>query len=288
MSRAITRAQLDKVVRSITKFYPQKYADKSWDNTGLLIDCSTAQATSADANSKTKILLTVDLTKSVAQEAMDADCNVIIAYHPFIFPSWNRLNPLTNPQHETAIKLIQSGISVYCPHTAVDAARGGVNDWLVKGLNGGEDVAKSYALETVSGENDDLVGYGRFVEFNKDVPLGQIIENVKRALRVPYVQVASPGTPSTWGRIMIKKAAVCAGSGSGVFKELREDVDLYYTGEMSHHEVLKLKEMGKTVIVCNHSNTERGFLQDVMQGLLQDDGHDVVVSKHDHDPLTVV
>ena len=72
------------------------------------------------------------------------------------------------------------------------------------------------------------------------------------------------------------------------FKELREDVDLYYTGEMSHHEVLKLKEMGKTVIVCNHSNTERGFLQDVMQGLLQDDGHDVVVSKHDHDPLTVV
>ena len=166
MSRAITRAQLDKVVRSITKFYPQKYADKSWDNTGLLIDCSTAQATSADANSKTKILLTVDLTKSVAQEAMDADCNVIIAYHPFIFPSWNRLNPLTNPQHETAIKLIQSGISVYCPHTAVDAARGGVNDWLVKGLNGGEDVAKSYALETVSGENDDLVGYGRFVEFN--------------------------------------------------------------------------------------------------------------------------
>lgn len=56
---------------------------------------------------------------------------------------------------------------------------------------------------------------------------------------------------------------------------------------MSHHEVLKWKEMGKTVIVCNHSNTERGFLQDVMKGLLQDEGHEVVVSKMDCDPLTV-
>ncbi|CAI4061430.1 uncharacterized protein SKDI_07G0470 [Saccharomyces kudriavzevii IFO 1802] len=284
MSRAITRAQLDKVVRSITKFYPQKYADKSWDNTGLLIDCSTG----ASANIQAKILLTVDLTKSVAQEAMDTDCNVIIAYHPFIFPSWNRLNPLTNPQHETAIKLIQNGISVYCPHTAVDAARGGVNDWLVNGLNNGENVAKSYALETVSGENDDMVGYGRFVEFGKDISLRQIIENVKRALRVPHVQVASAAVPSTWDQVMIKKAAICAGSGSGVFKQLKEDVDLYYTGEMSHHEVLKWKEMGKTVIVCNHSNTERGFLQDVMHGLLKDEGLEVLVSKNDHDPLTVV
>ncbi|EJS43834.1 nif3p [Saccharomyces arboricola H-6] len=288
MNKAITRAQLDKVVRSITKFYPQKYADKSWDNTGLLIDCSTAQASSGNASSQAKILLTVDLTKSVAQEAVDANCNVIIAYHPFIFPSWNRLNPLTNPQHETAIKLIQNGISVYCPHTAVDAARGGVNDWLVKGLNNGDSVAKSYALETVSGENDELVGYGRFVEFNKDVSLKEIIENVKRALRISHVQVASAAMLSTWDQVMIKKAAICAGSGSGVFKQLKEDVDLYYTGEMSHHEALKLKEMGKTVIVCNHSNTERGFLQDVMQGLLQNEGHDVFISKNDHDPLTVV
>ncbi|AJS00617.1 Nif3p [Saccharomyces cerevisiae YJM1273] len=287
MSRAITRAQLDKLVRSITKFYPQKYADKSWDNTGLLIDCSTAQVITADANAKTKVLLTVDLTKSVAQEAVDANCNVIVAYHPFIFPSWNRLSPHTNPQHETAIKLIQYGISVYCPHTAVDAARGGVNDWLVRGLNNGENVAKSYALETVSGETDDLIGYGRFVEFNKDISLEQIVKNVKRVLRVPYVQVASLAAPSAWNQLKIKKVAVCAGSGSGVFKQLKEDVDLYYTGEMSHHEVLKWKEMGKTVIVCNHSNTERGFLQDVMKGLLQDEGHEVVVSKMDCDPLTV-
>ncbi|CAI4039074.1 hypothetical protein SMKI_07G0410 [Saccharomyces mikatae IFO 1815] len=288
MSRAITRAQLDKVVRSITKFYPQKYADKSWDNTGLLIDCSTAQATSADANTKAKILLTVDLTKSVAQEAVDANCNVIIAYHPFIFPNWNRLNPHTNPQHETAIKLIQHGISVYCPHTAVDAARDGVNDWLVKGLNNGGNVTKCYALETVSGETDDLIGYGRFVEFNKDISLAQIVKNVKNALRIPHIQVASATPPSMWSQLNIKKAAICAGSGSGVFKQLKEDVDLYYTGEMSHHEVLKWKEMGKTVIVCNHSNTERGFLQDVMHGLLQEEGHEVVVSKMDRDPLTVV
>ncbi len=60
---------------------------------------------------------------------------------------------------------------------------------------------------------------------------------------------------------------------------------------MSHHEVLDAVHAGISVILCDHSNTERGFLRqfagvlqnDLLQGQVQ-----VIVSKTDRDPLEIV
>jgi len=38
------------------------------------------------------------------------------------------------------------------------------------------------------------------------------------------------------------------------------DADVYFTGEMSHHEVLASVASGRNVILCGHTNTERGYL----------------------------
>ncbi|CDO91728.1 unnamed protein product [Kluyveromyces dobzhanskii CBS 2104] len=285
MSRALTRTQLKSVIKTISRLYPESYADSAWDNTGLLIDCSV-EGEHSDAKVQPKVLLTIDLTESVAKEALDNKCNLIVAYHPFIFPSWKKLAPHSNPQHASAIKLIQNEISVYSPHTAIDAAKNGVNDWLVSSLGG--NVASNKAIERVNptqGEEEYEVGYGRVVELIEPLSLNDIISNVKATLGISHVQVA---TKSELSDHKIKKVSLCAGSGSGVFKGLREDVDLYYTGELSHHEVLKYKESGKAVIVCNHSNTERGFIRKVMHPALVEQGIDCIVSRTDIDPLQVV
>lgn len=281
---------MQRVVSAITKYYPPSYADNSWDNTGLLIDCSVDESST---NVEPKVLLTVDLTASVVQEAIDRHCNAILSYHPFIFPSWKSLSPHKNPQHKSALRLIQEGISVYCPHTAVDAAKGGVNDWLVYGLAGRDwyGVVSNVVLEPIkghciNGEEPSEVGYGRLVTLASPLTLQQVVDNVKKALGVEYVQVASLN--HDFSKRMIRRIALCAGSGSGVFKSLHEDVDLYYTGELSHHEILRYKEAGKAVIVCNHSNTERGFLKDEMSRQLAKEGVRNVVSDTDADPLKVV
>lgn len=285
MSKSLSKAQLKSLIESITKLYPSSYADASWDNTGLLIDCSVSKT----LIEKPKVLLTIDLTASVAQEAVEKDCNLILAYHPFIFPSWKRLSPWSNPQHQSAIKLIQNGISVYCPHTAVDAAKNGVNDWLANSLVADKSILESsVSIEKVApkqGEEESEVGYGRVVKFTKEISLLSIILEVKKSLEIENVQLALKSSPAQY---KVQSVALCAGSGSGVFKSLKEDVDLYLTGEMSHHEVLRLKEMGKAVIVCNHSNTERGFLKKVMQEELTHAGVDCIVSTTDCDPLTVI
>lgn len=87
---------------------------------------------------------------------------------------------------------------------------------------------------------------------------------------------------------IVQSIAVCAGSGASVLAGVKADV--YVTGEMSHHEVLDAMNNGSTVILCEHTNTERGFLAHwahVVHASL-DSRVAVFVSGYDSDPLRIV
>lgn len=91
----------------------------------------------------------------------------------------------------------------------------------------------------------------------------------------------------------ITSIAVCAGSGGGVIGGTK--ADMLVTGEMSHHEVLAKVASGQSVILANHTNTERGYLSAVLQPWLEkelntddESGWEVLVSKKDADPLRTV
>lgn len=81
---------------------------------------------------------------------------------------------------------------------------------------------------------------------------------------------------------------MCAGSGASVL--FGAQADLYVTGEMSHHELLDSVHAGVSVILCEHSNTERGFLPVLAQSL--DDLFEKTVSIHvsvvDRDPVIIM
>ena len=87
---------------------------------------------------------------------------------------------------------------------------------------------------------------------------------------------------------MLRSIAVCAGSGGSVLRACL-DVDVWVTGEMGHHEVLAANARGVSVVLANHSNTERRYLADVLQPRLAADlPIDVHVSQVDADPLQVM
>lgn len=259
----------------VQKFYPIRLADKTWDNTGLLVDASSDESTKDLCN----ILLTIDLTQSVAEEAVKNKANLVLAYHPFIFRGLKSITP-QDPQQKSLIKLIQNNISVYSPHTAVDSAKGGVNDFLADGISSGIGEISREPIEPDSVDTD--CGMGRLVTLKNPTPLHQLVDKVKANLGIPHVQVATASDQDK--NHLISTIAICAGSGSGVFKNLK--ADLYYTGELSHHETLYLRETGSSVIVCNHSNTERAFLKQLklqLQSELAD--ANIEISKTDRDPF---
>ncbi|MCE5185599.1 MAG: Nif3-like dinuclear metal center hexameric protein [Planctomycetaceae bacterium] len=95
---------------------------QEWDNVGLLL---------GDPSKDIKtILLTIDTTKAVVEEAKSLKADLILAYHPII---WDGLKKITADGPAGHIyELIRTGIGVFCIHTALDTAAGGVNDALAE------------------------------------------------------------------------------------------------------------------------------------------------------------
>ncbi|NXI53217.1 NIF3L protein, partial [Chloroceryle aenea] len=128
-------------------------------------------------------------------------------------------------------------------------------------------------------------GMGRLCTLSEPVSLSVIIERIKSHLKLPHIRLAV-GTGKTL-ESPVKKVALCAGSGSSVLKGT--EADLYLTGEMSHHDILDAVANGISVILCEHSNTERGFLSKLSDMLVihLQNKINIVVSEKDRDPLQV-
>ena len=244
---------------------------ENWDNVGLLIEASHSSRVR-------RLFLTVDLTSSVTEEALDAGAELIIAYHPILFAPIHRLVS-NDPQSLIVMDLIRAGVSLYSPHTALDAAIGGVNDWLADAFGPGERTP----LKTPDGLPEaENVGQGRRIELKNPLSLGECVTRVKEHLGLKHVRVSAPAADGE-----VRTIALCAGAGGSILEGVA--ADLYLTGEMRHHDILAAREQGTHVIVCDHTNTERGFLSVWRERLLSDlsEGVEIIVSSTDADPLQV-
>ncbi|XP_015264164.1 PREDICTED: NIF3-like protein 1 [Gekko japonicus] len=128
-------------------------------------------------------------------------------------------------------------------------------------------------------------GMGRLCILKEPVAVSVVIERVKSHLRLPHVRLALGAGKTLESEV--KVVALCAGSGTSVLQGT--EADLYLTGEMSHHDVLDAVAKGTTVILCEHSNSERGFLRELQLLLAThlENKVQVIVSERDRDPLRV-
>ncbi|XP_049954098.1 NIF3-like protein 1 isoform X1 [Schistocerca serialis cubense] len=130
-------------------------------------------------------------------------------------------------------------------------------------------------------------GMGRMCYLKSPQPLTEIVETVKKHVKIPHLRLALAVGKNNDS--LVSTIAICAGSGASVLRGVK--ADLYLTGEMSHHEVLDAVHDGHHVILCEHSNSERGFLTyfaDILANKLLDGKVQVLVSVADKDPLQVV
>jgi len=96
-------------------------AAQEWDNAGLLVG--------REGKAVEKILLCIDLTQDVLNEAIDKNIDIIITYHPPIFKPLSRIKAEESP---VVYEAIVHDISIYSPHTSFDVADGGTNDILAE------------------------------------------------------------------------------------------------------------------------------------------------------------
>ena len=136
----------------------------------------------------------------------------------------------------------------------------------------GDKKHKRYPITATTVEGYPGAGMGRIVRLSEPVPLTEIIDRIGLGLGNPKgFPIAVPQGKEA-SEMLISSIGICAGSGGHLFAEmdaLGEDVDLLFTGELSHHEALAAIERGRCVITLFHSNTERGYLHSVLKGQLE-------------------
>ncbi len=136
--------RLNNLIKIIESLAPLHLAE-AWDKVGLHVGDPIQNIRRAT--------LCIDLTMPVLAEAIADKSQLVIAYHPPIFKPIDRLT--AGPWKADILRLaIQKNIAIYSPHTALDAARGGPNDWLASSL---EPIAQSVPItpHTSADPSDD-------------------------------------------------------------------------------------------------------------------------------------
>ena len=115
-------------IREVTQ-YLEKLAplahQESYDNAGLIV--GNAQTVI------TNVLLTLDVTEAVIEEAIVRNCNLVVAHHPLIFKGIKKLNG-KNYVERCVIKAIKNDVAIYATHTNLDNATNGVNFMIAQQL----------------------------------------------------------------------------------------------------------------------------------------------------------
>lgn len=194
---------------------------ETWDNSGLLIN----------ANEKaTTVLVTLDITNEVVQEAKDLKCDLIVSHHPVIFHAFKALKSM-----DVVYKLAQSDISAICVHTNLDAAPNGVNDVLANVLGLKNIVA--------------IPPFGRLGELETEMSGKEFSKHCSKCL--------STGVYLADADKLIKKVAVIGGQGSDFIEEaIAAGADCLVTGEAGHHDAIDAVAEGISLIFAGHYATE--------------------------------
>ncbi|KAM5531336.1 hypothetical protein V8D89_014981 [Ganoderma adspersum] len=279
--------------RIMERIAPLRFAEK-WDNVGLILEAPHIRPNAR------RVLLTIDLTPQVVEEALATPTSIVVSYHPPIFKPLTSLT-LSNPLQTSLLRCAAAGISVYTPHSALDSVTDGINDWLCTKLADPlRDI--NWTARFIGQEfPDGMGGVGRIVILKQPMALGDLSSKVRTELELESVQVAYAKPERE--RTLIGTIAICAGSGGSML--LGVEADVYFTGEMSHHEVLAAMQSGHNVILCGHTNTERGYLpwlaKDILEFIQEEVAQptdlagaellkdlEVVVSQQDQHPLVTV
>jgi dinuclear metal center YbgI/SA1388 family protein len=238
----------DRLIKCIEKIAPPDLSE-DWDNTGIQIDMDHAEIK--------RVLIALDVTSAVVDEAVRINADFILAHHPLLFHKVNTLDS-DDATGRLVIALIRAGITVYSAHLSFDAVYGGNNDYLAS-LLGLHRVRRMRVGEGVPEEK--AIARTGYLSASKS--LAEVCGMVKDKLGInhPIPVAGDPGTP-------IDKIGLCTGGGGDMINDAVADgCSLFITGDIRHHEAILAVERGICLIDAGHYYTERIFVENFAEKL---------------------
>ena len=201
-----------------------------WDNVGLLVGSGAGEVT--------RVLVALDVTEWVADEAIERGADLIVAHHPVMNCRWHAVQTVRDddPQGRTLTKLLRGGVSAICMHTNLDAADGGVNDLLARALG----------LEDVSPLSEEKIG--RVGTLKSEIGLEEFLPVVIQSLSCSGVRYRDNGK-------RVRKVAVGGGScAEYIANAAALGCDTFVTADLKYHDILDTNDIN--LIDAGHFPTE--------------------------------
>lgn len=232
------------IIALIEGVAPLHYQDE-WDNSGLQVGLPDAPVS--------KVLLCLDVTEEIVDEAASKGCEMIVSHHPLIFRALKQVS-CSSYQQRCVMKAVCSGIAIYSAHTSLDNAKGGVN----------YEIAARLGLQNLSFLSPSPSGeWGSGVVGELAAPLSDeaCAAMVKAQFAVEALRCSQPT-----GR-EIKRVAVCGGSGAFLMRDaLRAGADCFVCGEFHYHDYFE--NDGLFLLELGHYQSEQ-YTIDVLERLLE-------------------
>ena len=200
------------IIRVIEDFAPLSIQE-GWDNSGLCIGSPEDVVSS--------VLLGLDCTPDLVDEAVACGADMIVTHHPLIFSGLKKISP-DNPVGEAVMKAIKAGISIYSAHTSADK--------VIAGVSGA--MAARLGLEDVQILDEDGEGTGLGVVGNLPEPLSaeEAVRLVKKSFGLKAMRTSRPVDGK------ISRIALCGGSGGSLIgAAMKSGAQLYISGDISYH-----------------------------------------------------
>ncbi len=235
---------LSEVINIIESVAPLSIQEE-WDNSGLQIGNKEADIAS--------VLLCVDITEAIVEEAIAKNCQLIISHHPLLFRGLKTIQGKTSVER-CVIQAIQHNIAIYSSHTAIDCYLHGVSGMMAEKIG-----LKNYRILSPTTENAGLGVIGTLPE---TTDFDAFLKYVKEVFQAPVVRYVMPI------KQQVQTVALCGGAGSEFTEEaIRQGADVYISADFKYHEFQQA--VGKIgVMDIGHFESEQ-YTKDLFRHLLQ-------------------
>ena len=224
------------IIKVIEDFAPLS-VQEGWDNSGLCIGSPESEVNG--------VLLALDCTPELVDEAVACGADMIVTHHPLIFSGLKKISPDTKVGL-AVMKAISAGVSIYAAHTSADKVLAGVSG----------EMARMLGLTDVEILQKDGDGTGLGVVGNLPVPMNssEAVAHVKTTFGLKMMKASMPLEG------MISRVAMCGGSGGSLIGEARRSgAQLYISGDISYHNFFT--EEGFMIMDIGHYESEIGIVE---------------------------
>ena len=262
------------VVMDVLEQLAPKRLAEDWDNPGLLVGALNQNIR--------RILVCLDVSDKVVEQAVACQADMIVAHHPLIFKGLKKIR--TDLSLGARLQqLLKHDIAVAAAHTNLDIAVGGVNDVLAGAI--GLEKLSTFVI-TSQAEDGTVESLGRMGTLPAPMAAADFARQVREALPAGYVRLVDAGARP------VRKVALCSGSGAEfIHKAAFMGADAYVTGDVKYHEAQQAMELGMHVIDAGHFATEFPVvevLRDRLAQELTEQGVEVVADRESADFFQIV